>query len=113
MYVGILVGSFIFIICEPSHYCTQQFENFGDELGQCDWYALPIELQRMYLIFLSDTQKEIEIDSYGNITCQRDTSKKVFCWYYPDHIDRTDQLKSIHLSFSDYEQNVFILYDFS
>lgn len=75
--VTIAMLGYILMLCEPGHYCTEKFENFEYELGQCDWYALPIELQRMYLIFLSNTQNEVEITSYGGIPCKRDKAKKV------------------------------------
>lgn len=67
----------IFIPCELGARMINQVDVFSDELGQCDWYLLTIELQRMYAIFLSDTQNPMEILSYADITCERDTSKKV------------------------------------
>lgn len=57
---------------------TIQFELFSNEFRQCDWYLLPIEMRRMYMIFLLDTQNPIRLLSYANITCERETSKKVF-----------------------------------
>lgn len=73
-----MVTSSIFIICEPGHFCTELFERFEDDLSQCDWYALPAELKRMYIVFLLDTQNPVNIYSYGGIVCGRETSKKVF-----------------------------------
>lgn len=55
----------------------KQFEIFGKEFDRCDWYALPIELQRIYLISLSDTQQPETIQSFGGIVCSRDSYKKV------------------------------------
>lgn len=68
---------FIFILCEPGARMTYQFVAFGEELSRCDWYLLSIELQRMYMIFLSETQNPMKMLCYGNITCDRDTTKKV------------------------------------
>lgn len=76
-YMLILDTSFVFIIGEPGYFCVKQFEMFDDELGQCDWYLLTIELQRMYMILLSETQNPKKISSYGGIACDRNTSKKV------------------------------------
>lgn len=64
-------------ICEPGERVTHQFEQFCVEFGRCEWYKLPIEMQRMYLIFLSDTQQPQNICSYGGIVCTRETFKKV------------------------------------
>lgn len=65
------------MICEPGARMTQQYELYGEEIGQCDWYLLSIEMQRMYMVFVSDTQNSMKIFSYGNITCDRETPKKV------------------------------------
>lgn len=58
---------------------TNQFGLFGAEIGRCNlyWHSIPIEMQRMYLIFLSNTQNPTKMSSYGNIVCERETSKKV------------------------------------
>lgn len=77
-YLIVLVISIVFMLCEPGHFCTTRFQKFEDTLGQCDWYALPIELQIMYTTFLSETQNPVNISSYGGIVCGRETSKKVF-----------------------------------
>lgn len=57
---------------------TTEFERFGEELERCDWYALPIKMQRMYMIVLSDTQNPIEMYTYGGIVSNRETIKKVY-----------------------------------
>lgn len=76
----IWITIFTVLICEPGAKMTNQFVAFSNELSICDWYSLPIEVQRMYVISLSDTQNPIKMSSYANITCERDTSKKVsFC----------------------------------
>ena len=66
-----------FVFGEIGERVTDQFEQFGDEVGRCDWNELPIEMQRMYLIFLSDTQQPKQIQSYGGITCTREQFKAV------------------------------------
>ena len=68
---------FDIIICEPGERVTDQFDQFGQEVGRCEWNMLPIEMQRMYLIFLSDTQQPVHIGGYGGILCARDTFKRV------------------------------------
>lgn len=56
---------------------TDKFEVFGEKIAACNWYLLPIEMQRMYLIFLANVQNPILMTSYGGITCERGTSKRV------------------------------------
>ena len=73
----ILVFGYNFVICELGERVTDQFDQFGEELAQCEWNELPIEMQRMYLIFLSDTKHRLNIRSYGGIICTRETFKMV------------------------------------
>lgn len=76
-YVLFLVTLFIFLLTEPGLLMTYHFDLFGIELNQCDWYSLPIKLQRMYLQFSTDTQNPIKISGYADISCERDTAKLV------------------------------------
>ena len=73
----ILTIVFGFVVCESGERVTNQFDMIDDELGRCDWHKLPIKMQKMYLIFRSDTQQSKNITSYGNIVCTRETFKRV------------------------------------
>lgn len=65
------------LICEIGERVTAQFEQFGMEFARCDWSKLPLGMQRMYLIFLLNTQQRNHIQSYGNIMYTRETFKQV------------------------------------
>lgn len=67
----------LFLFCELGQRVTIQFDMFGDEFDRCDWQALPIGMQRMYLMFLADTQQSKYISCFFNIQCTRETFKKV------------------------------------
>lgn len=70
----------IFIACALGEMIKNQFETFNDELNQCiNWYALPIELQKLLVIVLANAQRETAIRGFGNIFCTRTTFKKVEC----------------------------------
>lgn len=56
---------------------THQFELFDDKLCQCKWYLFRIEMQKMLVIFMTDTQQSIFIRGYGDIRCTRATFKQV------------------------------------
>lgn len=77
VYMLVLLAPYIFIFCEPSQWYINQFEGFEEEVTRCDWYSLPIDLQRIYMIFLTDAQNPIFLSSFGDIECNRDTSKRV------------------------------------
>lgn len=69
---------YVFAICEPGERVAHQFDQFGVEFSRCDWNKLTsIGMQRVYLIFLSDTQQPRNLQTYGGIECTRETFKKV------------------------------------
>lgn len=71
------VFTFNLIICESGERVTNQFEQFGVEFDRCKWNNLPIGMQRMLLVFLSDTQQSKNVQSYGGIKYTRETFKQV------------------------------------
>lgn len=92
--IAVLTFIFIFIACEPGERVSEAFEQLNDELIQCDWHLLPTEIQRLYLIFLVNTQQSINFQCYGGILCTRDTSKNVIT------LQRMADLDKIHKSYS-------------
>lgn len=59
-----------------------QFDEFYEELCQCDWYALPIDIQQMLVTFMISTQRPAIIHGFANTECTRMTFKIVnrfFC----------------------------------
>lgn len=75
--VVLWVYGFNLIACEPGERVTNRFEQFSRKFNDCGWNNLSIGMQRIYLIFLSDTQQPKTIHSYGGIICTRDTFKQV------------------------------------
>lgn len=73
----IVVFGLVFLACEICERVSTQFEMFGEELARCNWHKLSMEMQRVYVIFLKDTQQPANIDSYGGIQCTRITFKTV------------------------------------
>lgn len=74
-----MIWSFAMIAfyCQFSHMMCEGFNMFCEKFHRCDWYLFPIELQRIYLIFILDTQQLTIVRGFGNILCTRDTFKKV------------------------------------
>lgn len=76
----VVLWTFVFnlLVCEPGERVTNQFEQFYAEFARCQWNNLPIDMQRLYLIFLSDTQQPIYLRTYGGVISTRETYKQVF-----------------------------------
>lgn len=71
------VFGFIYLICEPGEQVTKKFELFAEELDRCISYDMSNGMQRMYVIFLMNAQRPINIQCYAGIQCTRDTFKQV------------------------------------
>lgn len=71
-------------MCEFGEIVSNHFENFDEEICQeCDWYAFPIEMQKLLLTFLPCTQRQRTIQGYANTECTRAAFKIVnFLFYF-------------------------------
>lgn len=67
----------IYFYCEFGEMVTHQFNAFHEVLCQCNWYKFPLDVQRMLVIFMSDTQQPAFIRGYANIECTREAFKNV------------------------------------
>lgn len=75
--VTLWVFGFNLIICGSGGRVTDQYAEFGAEFDRCEWNNLPFGMQRMYAIFLSDTQQPKYLRSFGGIIYTRETFEKV------------------------------------
>lgn len=66
------------ILCTFGDLLTHQFNVFNDELCMCNWYLFPIDLQRMLLIFIINTQQPAIIHGFADTVCTRDAFKQVW-----------------------------------
>lgn len=67
----------IYFYCNHGEMMTTQFNDFNEQVCQCNWYFLPMEIQKMLLILLSATGQPVLIRGYGSIVCTRDSFKNV------------------------------------
>lgn len=67
----------VFVFCEFGEQVSNQYEYFNDELCECDWYLLPVEMQRILSIVMMNSQQPIFIQGYANTLCIRYTFKTV------------------------------------
>lgn len=67
----------IYVFCEMGEKVTNQFNEFGEELGQCNWHLFSMKLQRIYIIALANADQPTTIHGLGHIVCVRESMKKV------------------------------------
>lgn len=77
IFIVVWAFTLIFAYCELGKMVTNQFNTINEELYRCKWYLLSLEMQRMLLIFMSDTQQPMFLRGYANIVCTRDSFKNV------------------------------------
>lgn len=75
----LMVWSFVFVslFCELGEMTLERYEKVDQQLFNCKWYKFPIEIQRMLVIVIANSQQPVTICGYGNIVCTRDALKKV------------------------------------
>lgn len=71
----------VFVFCELGFQISNRFEDVYDEICRFDWYFLPTELQHTWQIVIMVAQEPVELVSFGNIVCNRDTFKRVIVEY--------------------------------
>lgn len=73
----ILSFALVFGGCEFGECMTERFSRFDDAFSRCKWYLFSMEMKRIYLIVLANTQQPSIVQSYGGIPCSRDSFKSV------------------------------------
>lgn len=76
-WINQMVFVLIYCLCELGQKVTSYFGAFNTELCRCHWYFFPMKVQRMLVVFISDTQQPVFIKSSGNILYTRKVLKKV------------------------------------
>lgn len=72
------LSTFLFVFCEFGERVSEAFEESYDVIGQLDWYAFPMNLQKMLHIIIISVQEPVTLKSFGNIPCAREQAKRVF-----------------------------------
>lgn len=67
----------IFFFCETGEHVTSQFDAINDEFYRSNWYAFPIEVQKMIPTILMCTQQKITINGFANLSLTRIYFKQV------------------------------------
>lgn len=67
----------VFVVCEFGQKVCDAFFEIDDEICQLDWYLFSIEIQKILLTLMINTQKPVSLGVFGNITCDREDFKKV------------------------------------
>lgn len=79
----------IFVFCETSERLTIEFDEI-DFYNEWDWYLFPNEVRRILPTIIINVQEPVALQGYGNITCTRETFKRVIFWDSRTNIGYSD-----------------------
>lgn len=79
----------IFLACEVGQHLSDTAEGIDNMIEQFDWYLFPLQQQRMLCTILIDVQEPVVIACFGDVSCSRETFKKVNFVYknYPIYLN--------------------------
>lgn len=112
--VFLVVWSFVIIFanCEAGEFMTKQFNQFDDELCQCNWYFFPIDLQRKFLVLILTSQQLTFFKGYGSIVCTRNSFKEVTSFPSKSILFFSFVISVFNIVL-DHSQRIFLFYDAS
>lgn len=58
-----------------------QFDAFHEKFCQCNWSLLPVDMQKTFLVALSNTQQAPEIRGFGDAICTRPAFMQVIFYF--------------------------------
>lgn len=66
-----------FVVCEFGQQVNNAFGELNDLFDEFDWWAYPMEIQRIVPTVMVITQRPVTIHGFGNLPCIRQLFKKV------------------------------------
>lgn len=67
----------IFLYCFFGSLATKSFEKMNDSLFECDWFELPVNLQKYFIIMIQNTQHPIFYHGFGMAVMNLETFLQV------------------------------------
>lgn len=79
VYCGIGALGLVFVTCEFMQRITNSHSAIDDAINDLDWYWVPtnMNLTSIFLISIMYTQKPLEVQFFGSISCSRDQFRRV------------------------------------
>lgn len=76
VYVCIAFG-IVLVVCELCQRACDHFNDIDLMVMQWNWYLLPDDIQRLLPLILIVMQQPVELECFGRISCNRETSSRV------------------------------------
>lgn len=76
VYVCIAFG-IVLVVCELAQRACDYFNDIDQMVIQWKWYLLPNGVQRLLPMIMMNVQQPVELECFGRISCNRETSSRV------------------------------------
>lgn len=103
-----VIVSGLFAFCDFGDCVTREFRQVEMDFNQLRWYLLPLDVQKDLPTMIALTQRNVFIRGFGSAYCSREIFKAVWIDTHFTNIDIFVRLSS----FSDYENEIFLLHGF-
>lgn len=67
----------VFIICELCQRMTNSFDRYDTSLSKYQWHLFPHQIQKMLVMVIMTTQREVIFPCFGSLLCSREGFKQV------------------------------------
>lgn len=67
----------MFFFCYFGEQFTNAFSQLNEAIYKCDWFLLPLKMQKMFPLIIMNTRRPVYLEGFGNVRCTLETFKKV------------------------------------
>lgn len=78
-FMGVFIsGGTLYLYCESAQLATDNLIQFGDEVFDSDWYKLPIEIQKSFILIIANAELPINYDGLHMVDLNSPTFARVW-----------------------------------
>lgn len=80
--MGVFISGFtLYLYCESAQLATDNLILFGDEVFDSNWYELPNEIQKTYILIIANAEKQLKYDGLHMVYLNLPTFSQVRIFY--------------------------------
>lgn len=77
LFAMIITGLTLYLYCYYGKHATDSYASYADCLFNSKWLALPVNLQKYYILMIAHAQKPLFYQGYGIVKLDLETFSKV------------------------------------
>lgn len=101
----------LFIYCYFGKLATESFENMANHFFESNWYELPIDLQKYFVMMIGNAQRPIHYHGSGIAILNLDTFKNVCAvWFHNENVNWLKQFRKRFDNYSGSSSSLYLLH---